>query len=77
MNCQLYLTSPCELCDQALVLLLDSGVLNGHSLETIDVANADVLFKKYGKRIPVFKVGSKELDWPFASEEVARSLQTE
>lgn len=76
MVCTLYLTSACELCDEALEYLLDSGLLHGHLLETIDIASDESLFETFGPRIPVVQIGDFESEWPFDESKLRRALQS-
>ena len=67
----LYSTSHCSLCDQALDLLFSMPGLAGLQLEVIDVANDDALLERYGDKIPVLRLGERELLAPFGPEELA------
>lgn len=64
----LYSTEGCHLCDDALALFRQ---LNIHTaIEQVDVADDDLLFSRYGIRIPVISWQknaemSVELAWPF------------
>lgn len=43
----------------------------GFDVEVIDVSESDVLFERYGVRIPVLQhPDERELDWPFASSQL-------
>ena len=77
MVCTLYLTTSCELCDEALAYLLDCGILRGHVLETVDVASDESLFHAYGTRIPVLKIRDFESEWPFNESQLRKVLQVE
>ena len=76
MLCTLYLTTACELCDEALAFLLDTGILHGHILETVDIALDESLFKSMATRIPVLKINQSELGWPFDEDQLRQILQT-
>jgi glutaredoxin len=67
----LYSTSHCSLCDQALDLLFSMPGLAGLQLEVVDVAYDDVLLERYGDKIPVLRLGERELQAPFGPEELA------
>ena len=57
--------------------LIDGALLEYRfSLQIIDIANEDVLFEKYGVRIPVikFKHSDQELGWPFDYHELTSFL---
>ena len=45
--------------------------LAGLQLEVIDVANDDALLERYGDKIPVLRLGERELLAPFGPEELA------
>jgi hypothetical protein len=66
----LYSTEGCHLCEQALGLLTQLGV----SAEVVDIAFDDSLFKQYGWVIPVVKVASDELKWPFDAKHLSQWL---
>jgi hypothetical protein len=66
----LYSTEGCHLCEQALQLLNELGV---HP-EVIDIAFDDSLFTQYGWVIPVVKVASHELHWPFDAQQLSQWL---
>ena len=70
----LYSTSHCSLCDQALELLFSMPGLPGVQLEVVDVANDDSLLERYGEKIPVLRLGERELAAPFGPEELAHFL---
>lgn len=67
-------TDHCTLCDAALDLLASMPELRGRALQVVDVANDEALLERYGPRLPVLLAGSRELDWPFAREDVAGLL---
>ena len=70
----LYSTQHCHLCEQALDLLLSQPGLRGVQLDVIDVASTDALMERYGPRIPVLRLGDRELDAPFDRDDLARFL---
>lgn len=72
---KLYVTDDCSLCDKALQLLLDTEAMHGFILTTVDIALETALFEQYGERIPVLEAGTKQLDWPFSSEQVSDFLE--
>jgi len=63
MELLLYSTSHCHLCEQAKVLLAQTGVYAKH----VDIVEDDALLEIYGTRIPVVKRldNGEELGWPF------------
>ena len=70
-ECVLYVTDDCSLCDEALDMLLNEGVLGSVILSTIDIAMDDAMVQTYGERIPVLEAGGKSLDWPFTATDAA------
>ena len=70
---KLYSTEFCHLCDEAEAVVRKAGF----AAIKIDIAEDDVLFEKYGSRIPVLqRVDSDaELGWPFDAETVTRFLR--
>ena len=75
MVCTLYLTSACELCDTALAYLLESQILAGHVLETLDISEDDRLMERYAELIPVLRIEDSEFVWPFESAQLIARLQ--
>ena len=71
----LFSTDYCTLCDAALELLMSMPELRGLSLHVVDVANDEDLLSRYGERLPVVRVGERELDWPFGREEISNVLR--
>ncbi|MEH6589721.1 MAG: glutaredoxin family protein [Halioglobus sp.] len=59
----LFGTSACHLCELAEELLQGCPEL---VFEKVDISDSDLLFERYGVRIPVIKApGGSELGWPF------------
>jgi glutaredoxin-related protein len=69
---KLYGTEFCHLCEQAHAIVIALGI----DAEYVDIVNDDVLFEKYGVRIPVLQRldSGDELGWPFDEAAVARFL---
>lgn len=67
-------TDGCSLCDEALDLLTSMPELRGRALQVMDVAADELLLERYGPRLPVLLAGARQLDWPFAREDVAALL---
>ena len=63
----LYGTEGCQLCDEALALVLAEPQLVGWALDSIDIAFDEQLLATYAERIPVLVNGAHgaALDWPF------------
>lgn len=70
----LYSTAHCQLCEEAMELLMDMPNLNAVQLDVVDVANDDGLLERYGQRIPVLRQGQEELAAPFSAEDLERFL---
>ncbi|MFT7287152.1 MAG: hypothetical protein ACI87W_001264 [Halieaceae bacterium] len=75
----LYSTEGCHLCDEAESLL---GTLQKtgetQRWEVVDIANDDVLFKRYGWSIPVLrKSDGTELAWPFDAATLSAFLHSD
>ncbi|OAI91952.1 glutaredoxin family protein [Pseudomonas putida] len=74
-ECQLYGTLGCHLCEVAEALLMPL-VEHGLLVELVDIADDQLLFERYGLRIPVLRrcdTGA-ELDWPFDVDQVVAFL---
>lgn len=73
---ELYSTSACHLCEQAAAMVQawrDHGL--APLVEEVDIADDDVLFERYGVRIPVLRRNDgEELGWPFSIEELGQFL---
>ena len=70
---KLYSTPSCHLCEQAEKVLVQAGIAFIKS----DVIEDNVLFDKYGMRIPVLQRADNntELDWPFDAASVTHFLR--
>ena len=77
MNCTLFVTSSCSLCDDALDLLLNSRVLSGHALTTIDIISDEALFAELSDVIPVLEINSCRFQWPFNEADIQKALKSE
>ncbi|MFA6061069.1 MAG: glutaredoxin family protein [Gallionella sp.] len=68
MNLILYGSAGCHLCEQAKAIIETAGA----SAEDVDILDDDVLYERYGMRIPVMirmDTGA-ELGWPFDAASV-------
>lgn len=79
MKLQFFTTLGCHLCEQAAQLI---GELQRDShpdlfVESIDIADDDVLFERYGIRIPVVKRidVDQDLGWPFDKDGLKQYLE--
>ena len=68
----LFSTSACHLCDQANDILLElQAEVRAQGVDwvfnVVDIAEDDILFERYGVRIPVlwFEGAEQDLGWPF------------
>ena len=70
----LYSTSHCHLCELAYSLAMKIPDI---SVIVIDVADDELLFRKYGMRIPVLQRRDikAELDWPFNEADIHQLLR--
>ncbi|MFU8816420.1 MAG: glutaredoxin family protein [Pseudomonadales bacterium] len=68
-------TTHCTLCERALDVLLSMPELRGRQLRVVDVVEDDALLERYGMRLPVLLAGARELNWPFAADDVAGFLR--
>lgn len=64
MKIELLTTAGCHLCDQARGMV--ETVAPRVELVAVDIAEDDVLIQAYGERIPVLRIGERELGWPFS-----------
>lgn len=55
----------CALCDEAWEILHKAGV---RDFESVYIDGDAGLEAAYGKRVPVLRQGTAELDWPFDAE---------
>jgi len=64
----LYGTSACHLCELAEGMLVSLCATNPDiAFEKVDISDSDVLFERYGLRIPVLRnARGGELGWPFS-----------
>ena len=67
----LYGTLGCHLCDDALIMGRDA-LPKDTVIKQIDIADDEALVLSMGNRIPVMKVGDKELNWPFEKQDVQK-----
>ena len=65
----LYTTGGCHLCEQAENLIRRQTSM---ACKAVEIADDAELLERYGARIPVLRRldTGKELDWPFAAEDV-------
>jgi len=63
MQAELLTTAGCHLCDQALELIRRAAPTL--ELTLVDIAEDDALIEQYGEKIPVLRLASRELCWPF------------
>lgn len=73
MHPVLYQRDDCHLCDLALEVLAQARVPD---FESVFVDGDEVLEAGYGHRVPVLRIGDRELDWPFDAARVRQVLAT-
>ncbi len=75
VECQLFGTLGCHLCEEAEALLMPL-VERGLVVELLDVADRPEWVERYGVRIPVLRRidTGDELDWPFDGQQVVDFL---
>ena len=71
----LYTTAGCHLCELAAGILQQLQGALQFQVEPVDIADSDELVDRYGIRIPVIRVDTDELGWPFSLEEASDFLQ--
>ena len=75
MKIRFYTTSGCHLCEEAqklLVTLQNEGM--GLDIDSVDIADSELLLERYGIRIPVVDTAGREIGWPFSLEELRAFL---
>ena len=72
----LYITDACSLCDLAIDLLFETPDLAGHVFETIDITTDDSLLEQFEELIPVVKIETEQLTWPFSSSDISKLIRT-
>ncbi|QIB67341.1 glutaredoxin family protein [Kineobactrum salinum] len=72
----LYGTDACHLCEQAEELLNNAiGAGLPAAYEKVDISQSELLFERYGVRIPVLRRGDgAELGWPFDHAQLRQFL---
>ena len=70
----LYGTPGCHLCEVAAEIALPAAIKSGLSLQQIDIAGNLDLEARYETSIPVLRLYSRELRWPFDTEMVENFL---
>lgn len=72
---ELVVTASCSRCDDALDWLFSMPELRGFALRTREVLADDALYVRYAERVPVLRIGTDELDWPFDIERLRELLR--
>lgn len=75
-NYRLYGTSACHLCELAQgMIVAEEPLRGGFVVEEVDISESDVLFERYGVRIPVLQhPDGRELNWPFSQVQLREFL---
>lgn len=76
----LYGTEHCQLCEQALDLLLSMPELAGRTVRVVDIAEDDDRFAELAEAIPVLDIQSasgarQRLSWPFDAGLISSSVR--
>jgi len=73
---RLYGTAACHLCEVAQSMLAEQHArLADFAWEEVDISESDVLFERYGVRIPVVQhPDERELQWPFSAQQLRTFL---
>ncbi|MEZ5572340.1 MAG: glutaredoxin family protein [Halioglobus sp.] len=74
----LYGTRFCHLCELAQGMIDDVGLAaDDVQIETVDISDSDILFERYGIRIPVLQhTDLRELEWPFTAVQLRLFLNS-
>lgn len=75
MQAELLTTAGCHLCDQALAIIRRAAPTL--ELTLVDIAEDDALIEQYGEKIPVFRLASSELCWPFGLLDVRMLVEAQ
>ena len=59
-------TSDCHLCEDAIALLIEMGIMH----QFVDIMDNSDDFSQYQYIIPVLKVSDKTMSWPFNRESI-------
>jgi hypothetical protein len=75
---RLYGTSACHLCELAAdMIMAQAATLQGVDVEAVDISESEILFERYGLRIPVLQhPDNRELNWPFSPLQLQAFLAT-
>jgi len=71
----LYGTIGCHLCEQAKAIVIPIAQRHHLLLSLVDIAEESG-FDAYETRIPVLRLGSRELDWPFDTTTTTKFITT-
>ena len=75
MKLTLYSKPDCHLCEDALAELAHMRAKYPHELEVVDITSDDRLRAAYGERIPVLRIGEREVDAPLTRMVLERALR--
>ena len=68
----LYQRDDCHLCDLALAVLAGAAV---PEFDSVFIDGDAAREARYGCRVPVLCIGTRELDWPFTADAVRECLR--
>jgi len=75
LSATLYTRPGCHLCDAAAANLGRLRARHPHALRLVDITSQPDLMQRYGERIPVLVIGSREYDAPLPAAVLERALQ--
>jgi hypothetical protein len=75
---RLYGTSACHLCETAAgMLTAQMAAAQDVDFEEVDISESELLFERYGLRIPVLQhPDDRELNWPFSPSQLQAFLSS-
>lgn len=75
---RLYGTSACHLCETAAdMLAAEIAATQAVGFEEVDISESELLFERYGLRIPVLQhPDNRELNWPFSPSQLQAFLSS-
>lgn len=75
MHVTLFQKAGCHLCEDALASLQRLHARYPHTLEVVDITAQPELTRRYGERIPVLRIGTREYDPPLSAQAVEGALR--
>jgi hypothetical protein len=75
LQATLYVRAGCHLCEQALADLERLRQRHPHEVRVVDINNDAELEARYGLRIPVLRIGDREVAPPLPEDVLERELR--